>query len=271
MRQPVNGYVRSFGIAMAHWKAFQQVAGQKIGGNGPWIILLRGGKECSIPWIERGFPAKPLEFKIKIDSVLGLLKVERSEYETVWAKGHHVLMNSPGGFKVHLSKEDCKPIESVVPTNLVGECNHKSWQREGLVLDRFTHLPFTSDYDVAAVIDLNDPRWGRTHLSVTVLGEKNFSSPYNQPVLDALNRLMGDGTCLRGQPRIPHGTQAQVMSGSPMNKDDDRILVFYPNGKVEQLVCATVQEGREELKNLLREFLPSTAGTTPGKVIRGPW
>jgi len=264
MRQLVNGYTRTFGIANAHWRVFQEVAAQ-----GPRIILVRGGKESSIPWIERGFPAKPPELEIKVDPQIGLLVARNDEYGKVRAAGHFILERAGQGFVVKMPSGP-KPIETLVPKNLMGECDYKNWQREGLVLSKTQFVPFTSDYDIAAVIDLKDPRWGRTFLSEPVLGEKNLTNMYIQPVLDALNARMGNGTCLARQPRVQHGTQAQY-GGSPLNKPGEPVLVFFPNGKVEQLGGGTVEEGLEDLKAILRESLPSTADSTPGKVIQGPW
>lgn len=37
------------------------------------MIRVRGGKAAAIPWIERGFPGKPLELKIKVEPRTGLL------------------------------------------------------------------------------------------------------------------------------------------------------------------------------------------------------
>lgn len=273
MRRPLENYSRAFGITPGHWEVFRRVAGREIDGKGPWIILVRGGKERCIPWIERGFPAKPAVFdKIKVDPTLGLLRaVDDFQRKIVWAAGHYLLDGSPSSFKVRTSEFDSKPIESLVPRNLKGDCHFKIWQQQGLVLDHSSCLPFTSDYDIAAIIDTTGPRqWGQVHLSVP-RSEKDLPSPFNNAVLKTLNELMEKGTCRQGEKRIQHTTQAQYASGSPMNKDDDVVLVFHPDGKIEQFVCATVAEGREELKNLLREVFPPTAGQEMGKVIPGPW
>ena len=66
MRVPVRGYDAEFGIAFAHWLSFQQIATQMNK-----IIMVRGGKKNAIPWIERGFPAKPIELKVLLEH-LGL-------------------------------------------------------------------------------------------------------------------------------------------------------------------------------------------------------
>lgn len=266
MRVPVPAYEARFGIAGNHWLSFQQIASQMNK-----IILVRGGKKNSIPWIERGFPAKPLELKIKVDEDVGLLVAQGHEHATVFQAGHYVVVKSGKDYVVERKPASTLPLTDVAPKNLQGMCSCTSWARQGLVLDRESGLPFTSDYDIAAVIDLNDPRWGRTHLSEPQADTPNLTSRFVQPVLDRLNAAMSAGTCVQGQTRARHGTQAQIFTGSPMHDDKDVILVFYPKNKVEHLACRNVAEGREELKKILRESLPSTVGPGGGKVIQGPW
>jgi hypothetical protein len=265
MRVPVQGYEARFGIARNHWLSFQRIATQMNK-----IILVRGGKEKAIPWIKRGFPAKPLELKIKVDPNAGLLVAQQHEYSTVFKSGHYVVVKSGGDYLVERKPASTLPLSQVAP-NLQGMCSWTSWVRPGLVLDRESGLPFTSDYDIAAVIDLDDPRWGRTHLSEPQLDTPNLTSRFVQPVVDRVNAAMTLGTCVQGQPRARHGTQAQIGMGSPMHDDKDVIIVFYPKDYVEQLSCRNVAEGREELKNILRESLPATGTPGGGKVIKGPW
>jgi hypothetical protein len=159
MRVPVQGYEARFGIARNHWLSFQRIATKMNK-----IILVRGGKEKAVPWIERGFPAKPLELKIKVDPNAGLLVAQQHEYSTVFQAGHYVVVKSGRDYLVERKPASTLPLSQVAP-NLQGMCSWTSWVRPGLVLDRESGLPFTSDYDIAAVIDLDDPRWGRTHLS----------------------------------------------------------------------------------------------------------
>ncbi len=265
MRVPVRGYEARFGIAYNHWLSFQQIATQMTK-----IIMVRGGKENAIPWIERGFPAKPLELKIKVDRASGLLVAQSHEYPTVFLAGHYIVVQSGNDYVVDRNPASTVPLSQVAP-KLQGMCSCTSWARQGLVLDRMSGLPFTSDYDIAAVIDLDDPRWGRTHLSEPQADTRNLTSRFIQPVVDRVNAAMAAGTCVLGQPRARHGTQAQIGTGSPMHDDTDVIIVFYPKDKVEKLSCSNVAEGREDLKNILRESLPSTVVPGGGKVIKGPW
>ena len=265
MRVPVLGYDAKFGIAFAHWLSFQKIATQMNK-----IIMVRGGKKNAIPWIERGFPAKPLELKIKVDRACGLLVAESHEHSTVLQAGHYVVVRSGNDYVVKRNLAPTVPLSQVAP-KLAGMCSYLSWARQGLVLDRKSGLPFTSDYDIGAVIDLDDPRWGRTHLSEPQPDTRNRTSRFIKPVVDRVNAVMAAGTCVLGQPRVPHGTQAQIQTGSPMHDDEDEVIVFYPKDKVEQLCCRNVAEGWEDLTNIKRESLPSTAGPGGGKVIKGPW
>jgi hypothetical protein len=264
MRVPVQGYEARFGIARNHWSSFQQIASHKI-------ILVRGGKEKAIPWIEKGFPAKPLELKIKVDARVGLLIAKPHEHSTVFQAGHYVVVKRGSDYRVDRNLASTVPLSQVAPPKLTGMCSWTAWAQDGLVLDRSSGLPFTSDYDIAAVIDLLDPRWGKTHLSEVRADTPNLTSMYIQPVVDRVNALMSSGICIQGQPRARHGTQAQIGTGSPMHDDNEVIVIFYPKDKVEELKSCSVEEGRQEMIKIRQEWMPSTAVPGGGKVIKGPW
>jgi len=265
MRTSVSSYDPRFGIARNHWIVFQKTAAQMNK-----IIMVRKGKESAIPWIEKGFPAKPLDFKIKVDEQTGLLIAVPQQYPLVFDAGHSVVSKSGQDYVVQRKSGAATPLADLAPP-LAGACGYANWARPGLVLDGDSGLPFTSDYDIGAIIDLNDPRWGRTHLSEPQADTLNRTSRFVQPVIDRLNSQMMAGTCVSGQKRIRHGTQAQIDSGGPMHGNNETVLIFQLNDKVEALSCRTEEEARQELKNIMRENLPATVVAGGGKVIKGPW
>jgi len=261
LRTSVTSYDPRFGIARNHWIVFQNTAARMNK-----IIMVRKGNESAIPWIAKGFPAKPIELKIKVDGQIGLLLATQQDRPSVLNTGHFLVSKSGQDFVVERKSGPPVPLADVAPP-LSGACGSSSWAQPGLVLDCDSGLPFTSDYDIGAVIDLDDPRWGRTHLSEPQAGTPNLTSRFVQPIIDRLNSLMMAGTCVSGQKRIPHGTQAQFGQGSPMNAPGETVLLFELNDKVEAFSCRTVEEGREELKNIMRENLPATVVAGGGKVI----
>lgn len=268
MRVPVAAYSSDFGISWEHWHEFVEAADRlKL------VILVRKGKASAIPWIEMGFPAKPLSLKTKVDPATGLLIAPRSGQASVFAAGHWVLIGPGPDFRVLQSAGQANPpsISSVAPyLDHCTKCRWQSWARENLVIDARSGLPFTSDYDLAAVIDTRDARRGKSILADVSAGKTNWTNPWVETVARELNQLMRDsGTCVKGQDRILHGPQTFANADrSPMNKQNELILAFAPKRLVYHLVCATHEQGWKELERLLDDYLPKTPQFAPGKILR---
>jgi hypothetical protein len=227
-----------YGIVPTHWNAMQLFARNKH-----YVLCIRGGKSASVPWIQQGFPAKPLDLKIKVDPVLGMLLARtQPDRENAWSKGFPVLAaidGQRGGFVAKLSRE----------TAFQGKQFKQSWAQIGLVIDPQAQLPITSDYDLAAVIDTQHPNYYTTYMSIAGAADRNNLTV--QAVSAALNKAFGS-------PRILHGSQAQY-DGSLANKDNEPILVFHPNGDVDCCEGLSKLETDLVLQKLFLRYFPDKA------------
>src|SRR5262249_40357483 len=143
-------------ITRSHWEDFRAVAGDP---DRPRVLLIRAGKPAAIPWIEKNFPAKPMAFKSKVDPVVGLLFARtRAERDNALAAGHLVLdrLRDAAGMPRHTALpafvgEGRDPRGQ--PVRKVFNKAEHPWAQEALIVDSTSLKPFTSDYDLAAVID----------------------------------------------------------------------------------------------------------------------
>ncbi|MFN0058532.1 MAG: hypothetical protein ACKVX7_08750 [Planctomycetota bacterium] len=206
------GFQPSFGVTSTHWSIVLSYTQHK-----QIFLLLRGGKAAALPWIERRFPAKPLDLKIKVEPRTGLLWAHsNSDRSEVFGAGHLVLARGPLGFRAVNQKG--------TPGNAINYPDTEAWVAAGVVIDRASGHPFTSDYDLAAVIH-------RTEFDYTsdVVGfklGKSRTSPLAEQVRSELNELFGSR-------RIPHGPQVMYdQKFSPDGAGGETILTFCPNGDV---------------------------------------
>jgi hypothetical protein len=170
-----------YGIAKMHWEDFEQIASSKNA-----ILIVRGGKKATIKFIEMNFPGKPPELKfLKTSAQSGLLEVDTSpgksdEWSQVFAAGHFVLARP---------RKDSERLFAVGPVRGVRReefevpYSKEKWARPGLAVDSKTKLPFTSDYDLGAVIDAGDHRFGKTFLGVIEGEGKRTSADSAKPRL----------------------------------------------------------------------------------------
>src|SRR5205807_2567097 len=168
-------YDARFGITDSHWQDFCWVACQ-FG----WILLVRSGKQAAIPWIKANFPAKPLAFKSKVDPHVGLLFARtEAERQNVFAHGHYVLASSglqvdkgsPSNpvKKVYVAEDGEAAVVTRRSKAQFNSLDHP-WAQDDLIVDSETLKPFTSDYDLGAVIDPAKRQWGLTYMWVPLLG-----------------------------------------------------------------------------------------------------
>ena len=228
-----------FGIARAHWDALREYAASR-----ELFIYVRGGKESSIPWIEKGFPGKPLSLKTKVDQSLGLL-VARDGYDRKQAQdaGHLVVTRVAAGFQLVGAKGATSPLPTSPTT--------AQWARDGVVVDGMKKLPFTSDYDLAAVlpVDLNYTR----DLGQHVL-EGSVTSPWAEQLRTDLNRAFGSE-------RFRHGPQAQLDQRLANATDKSEwIVAFAPTRDVyADQTPATVGDQTVQFRKLLVKLYPQKA------------
>jgi hypothetical protein len=291
IRKPTQ-WNAEYGIARMHWKDLEDVASLK-----EHILILRGGKAATIPFIEKNFPGKPPELKfLKINKVSGLLETAPQDVGQ-WAQVFHA-----GHLVLAMAKERKKSARLVaVGPVRPGPIGHgpreefevpyggEPWAKPGLVIDRKTLLPFTSDYDLGAVIDAADYRFGKTFLAVIPGGNKgpggktkafatepvwnppkpldvNWSNPFVDAIINALNAKMeahhfpnGPGLP-RFNPRFLHGAVSNF-SGNPA-LGDEKLVVFYPGGRVEEIPGSSPETARAELDEILRST-PAALGASP--------
>ena len=203
----------AFGFVSAHWQTILTFAAVR-----GYVLAFRAGKKAAVPWIEHGFPAKPLTLKCKVDPRVGLLiAVRPTDREDAERAGYPVLVAAGvGDFVAKLGTREAfggqRFTRAAAP-----------WVQAHLVMDPTTRLPLTSDYDLAAIVDTRHPDYYLTYGSLAATA--NRTNPVTAGVAAELNRLFGS-------PRIVHGSEAQY-SGSLAHGDDESVLVFHPEGDVE--------------------------------------
>lgn len=237
-----------YGITSKHWREFSLYAFNK------YYLLVRAGKPAAIPWIEKGYPGKPRELGfLKIDRELGLLvAADPAQLTRVKDEGHFVLeprkVAGPTG-----------PREQLVAMNKRGEelkdRIDQAWARRGVVIDAESHLPFTSDYDLAAVLDAKRLNYEQTLGSIASPG--NLTSGLIERVRQDLNARFGSK-------RIQHGSQAQYQGdlASAKKKDEahmpgesEQIIAFGPDSRVK-LFATGADWGAMQLRDMLKSLHP---------------
>jgi hypothetical protein len=273
-RSPVF-YEMRFGITKRHFGIFQDVAA-----FGRWILMVRGGKPAAIHWINQGLPAKPIFLKAKTHRQLGLLILPDSERGArgdakkltgLEAAQHHlcyVVQRAPGpgdGTLVahnpqHPTRETLTVDLGRWPWNDPLLRQHRG-ELAGLVLDE-SGLPFTSDYDLGAVIPVGgslDDVGRRVVREHTWKDFDNTTSPLVEYVTAELNRRMLEPRGnVRTSRRVMHGPQAFYgTKESPASDRNELVLIFHPTRKVECFVAPWVEDAAAVLREVSREYAPA--------------
>jgi hypothetical protein len=194
------------GIIPKHYRIFQLVA--RLENR---IIAVRNTNPLSAPWIERGFPAKPIAIKAHTSGKTGIVTAANSaEIKAARDAGFYVvdsdgIARNAAGLELQLAAADW-PVE-------VGQIIHAMQKK-----------PLVGDYDLLGVI--NPQATGRNLVLAADRGEilMNWSNPEIRRISEALNRLMGEARVMHGA----HDGFATVESA----KDAQ---VFFPDGTVLQL------------------------------------
>jgi hypothetical protein len=250
-------YDDSYGMTARHFRIFQDVAAVR-----EVILFVRGGKKAAIPWIERGFPAKPIFLKAKVDPSLGLLKLGVGESRQ--AAYHHlcyVVDELPNG-KGLVANCPEHPFRPSIPVNFRESpwsmLSFSSSNLQGLVIQESSMLPYTSDYDLGAVVPVRGGISAAIHAdeprSWQYGFQKNLTSRLVESVAAELNRRMCEPTGnVRTSPRVMHGANAQY-SGSPANRDNEPVLIFLPKYRVESFLAPTVQVAADAMQEIWEEY-----------------
>jgi len=195
------------GITPNHFNLFRQVAQES-----ERIIAVRNTNIKSTPWIERGFPAKPMSIKLHTSAETGIVTaVDSAEMQAARSKGFFVI------------------DEDMVPRNATGQelklPGKPEWPMEpGQVIDPKMSKPLVGDYDLLGVI--NPAAKGRNLVLAASEGERvpDWTNPETRSVADQLNARMD-------QPRVMHGAQ----DGFDVLPDKGGSVVFFPDGSVKTL------------------------------------
>ena len=210
MRTPLEKvqWSAQYGIALRHWTRFASCAERNR-----LFLFVRGGKPTAIPWIELGFPGKPMELGfLKVEPRTGLLwATSAAERTRVFGTGNLVL------------DRVASALRAVGPSGPAGPRVYtQPWAGAGVVIERQYGLPFTSDYDLAAVIPLDDFDYIQDVAGVLI--GKSRTSGLAERVRAELNREFGSARLLHG----PQALYDQQLGHGP----DERIIAFCPDGDV---------------------------------------
>jgi len=180
-----------------------------------YIVFIREAKLKGMEWIRRGYPAKPREIKAKIDEDIGLVVAKTAdEINEALAAGHFVV-----------SKGRARNGSLVAAIGDAPEWGHMP---DGLIIDKTTMKPFTSDFDVGALIKPSSQgqnmalvkSGGKHEASVYV---KDYADPHERAMVDNINQNMGG---LGGGGRLKHGPDDKFSD----TVREDRHIAFLPDG-----------------------------------------
>lgn len=247
-----------YGLAQPHWDTVRRYAGVAH-----VYLLMRTGPAAAIPWIERGFPARPPDLGfLDIDADLGLVVVRwDAQRDRVFAHCHYVLTPAPSrGDASDGSFIGVNPRQP--PLRFVFR---ERWARPGVVIDRRAHRPFTAGYDLLAVLGEGDEfhhfqTLGSAVAAAAPLGWQRGSNPdrstrFVDQVRQDLNGLIPGDRVLDGT-RPP--TRGPGLGTSPTARADgyDQILVFRPDGGVGLLRAARGAWAGLEVRGLMAALHP---------------
>jgi hypothetical protein len=139
-------YVPESGITTAHFSVFKEVATELN-----LIILVRRGKLACIPWIERDYPAKPLDVSMAKTSEMTGKVTCRGPEQVIQAQQAGFYVLQPSGPRRELRAYNPLRTPELLPQEYppgTPEAN-----AEGQVIDPVSGLALTGDYDLLGVID----------------------------------------------------------------------------------------------------------------------
>lgn len=201
-------YLPSTGMPEGHFASFQAAA-EELG----LIIVVRNTNPRSKPWIEKGYPPKPVTIKCHTSAKTGKVTATNSaEIAQCRAAGFYVI--DPDGIA---RRNPNDALQGRFPFN-THEMNEA-----GQVIDSVKRKALVGDYDLMGVIDPAAP--GRNLVLVSANGVQmtNLMSPDVEKARVAVNRRLD-------QPRVMHGAQDQF--GDFPNGG---AAAFIPNGLVWEL------------------------------------
>ncbi|MEM9942323.1 MAG: anthrax toxin-like adenylyl cyclase domain-containing protein [Planctomycetota bacterium] len=240
------------GMTRPHIRAFRQVAMDENR-----IIAVRNTNKLSTQWIQRGYPGKPMDIKVKTSNRTGIVTV------TPDTDPKHV--EKAREFGAYIVDSDN------VPRNQFGQAldlpNRTDWPLEpGQVIDPKSKKPFVGDYDLHSVIDPDAPGRNIVLHSANKKQLDNITNPDQQRIAGLINDKLD-------QPRVLHGAHDGF---ADLKSAKDGTTIFQPDGRI--LSFDTVEEmedyfdflGRVTIKGSyesgpLPDVLPDNVIPLPGR------
>ncbi|MCA9139201.1 MAG: hypothetical protein KDB00_20650 [Planctomycetales bacterium] len=233
------------GMPPNHFRAFLRAAANP---NRPRIIMVRQTNPKSVRWIQKGFPAKPKEIKMKTSKQTGIVTCDNTaevakarmttrsgsnqQYYTV-DRGRHTATNGKGE-SINLQDADW-PVEP------------------GQVIDPVSKKPLVGDYDLMAVIDPN-AKGRNLALAVDNTANARAGKPKGTLTDDFTNtdikKVAADINKQLDQDRVLHGSQEAFDSLDNL-ASDELVVGFFPDGQA-------VSFNREGLKTFYESIGRST-------------
>lgn len=240
---PKKGMIRAAGMADAgmlssHFNAIRKVA---MNANRPRIILFRKTNPNSLKYIERGFPPKPKEIKVKTDPNSGIVTCQSTDEVAEVRKAI-----DPDSGKQYYTVDRGR----TTATNGAGESidlNGSDWPKEvGQVIDPKTKKPLVGDYDLFDVFDPKVIAGKKTgNQGNLVLATKDgrfvddFTNPEVRRAVEELNQAVGSRRVMHGH----HGAYDSIDN----LKAAEVITVFLPDGNVMALDKVALKELYEKI------------------------
>jgi hypothetical protein len=240
-----------YGIAQRHWDIIRRYAADRH-----VYVLIRAGLSTAIPWIERGFPTRPPDLAfLGLEPALGLVVAAGdAERDRVFAHGHYVLTSvavagsGAGG-----------PFIGVNPRQPpLGAIFREAWARDGVVIDRRAHRPFTAGYELLAVLGEgdefhHDQTLESANSAAPPLGWRRGDDPTRGARFVDLVRQELNGVVEAGRVVDATDPHAGAGKGAP---GQDRVVVFRPDGRVAMVTAPARAWARMQVGGLMAALRP---------------
>jgi Anthrax toxin LF subunit len=209
VRQIVTGALadsRLGGIAAAHFQVFQQVAREANR-----IILVRLTNPKSTPWIEKGFPAKPISIKAHTSKITGIVTAASADEIQAARNAGFYVVDADGvprdvrGLSMRFPKAPEWPLE------------------QNQVIHPTQRLPLVGDYDLQGVIDPQAPGRNLTLASSNGKWLQDWTNPRTREIGAQINARLD-------QPRVMHGAADGRFSLPGPGDVNEGAIGFFPDG-----------------------------------------
>jgi len=230
----------SSGMTLGHFEVFRACS-KALG----LILGVRNTNQKSTPWIERGYPAKPLEIKHKTSKSTGKVTVKKEsskqslandaseDEQNLFARfagldhfdlraafiargGYYYVIDlsgyavNGGGFRLSERFDLSNPLEQ---------------NETGQLIDPRSKKALVGDYDLLCVMDQDQPG----PASGSTMRDDEYSAPhYSNKQVETVRAWLNSAL---DQPRVMHGPDEMTHRDVP----DGGATIFWPSGHVECL------------------------------------